>query len=262
MHVAAKPDVTNSRRESCRREFNRLMALPSAELRSTALDIAMSRRGDWSMVALALLAVKCRHEYVRWKYVDLAAYAAKELGFTFERQILIGFVDAGQKLLLRFGISTEVFNSIGPERAAVLVKIVIRNNVNEYVATALRSSPDKLRAIIDEHLRAQGKPAVPMHPVTHWMTDDEEKTLRLAEENAAPIAQNHRDGHLVEMISFHFLIDHLEQKSDLLELWCLKVEQLIHVKILAVDKDHKEWRARYDAAREAAGDAGIRSELP
>lgn len=241
--------------------FDALMKRPHAEVRRETKEQVVQYRDAWLELAQNLTRIQYCEDYKKWGYDTFEEYVEKELGITSREARYWKAIY--RKFVLELGINGDRLKGIHWCKLRVLVPVVNKKNVEDWlnkaekmyfsdVEDAVRSGKDPSDAPEVHVLKGRdGRPI--------YVTEEERKTIHKAIEVAHKISEggNDRDGSLLEMVCLDFLGDHPETRREALASMLHRIEQVWHVKLLAIDKEDPNWKALFERVRDVIREAQV-----
>lgn len=234
--------------------FEALMKRPHAEVRKETKERVVLYRDAWLELAQNLCRIQYCEDYKKWKYETFEEYVEKELGITSREARYWKAIY--KKFVLDLGVDGERLKGIHWCKLRVLVPVVTQKNVREW----LKKAESMYFSDLEEMVQSGREPSEA--PEAHvlkgrdgkpiYVTEEERKTIHKAIEVAYKVSEggNDRDGSLLEMICLDYLGDHPESRKEALASMLHRIEQVWHVKLVAIDKEDPNWKALFEKVRD------------
>lgn len=230
-----------------KRELEALMKKSPSEVREEIKKKVVFYREAWLELAKYLYRVQLCKDYEKWGFETFYDYVEHELQI-YEREAR-WWIQILKKFVLDLGVDEDVLRELPWSKLRYVASVANRKNVKQVLSVVKEKTQDE---VIDWAANAsKGKADMPEFETMKFsVTKDQKKTIVKAMEEAKKIAQNHSDGHILEMICMDFLADHPDNRKEAFFRMAAKLEQVFHVKLLVVDKDNPDWKKLFEQARD------------
>jgi hypothetical protein len=239
--------------------FEELKKRPHTEVRKETREKAVLYRDAWLELAQNLCRIQVCEDYKRWNYDTFEEYVEKELGIS-SREVRY-WRAIYRKLVIDLGIRGDRLDGFHWCKLRLIVPVVNRHNVEQWLNRAERMTFTQLEVAVEEARKGKDPDddGPTMDKLVVSVTSDEMSTILKAIEAAKKIAPtgNERDGHLLEMICLDFLGDHPDTHREALVSMIYRIEQVFHVKLLAIDKQDPQWQKLFEKARDVIREAHV-----
>ncbi len=231
--------------------FENCKKRPHAEVRKENKGKAVLYREVWLEMAQSLYRVQLCEDWKKWGFKSFEEYVEKELKLDARE---VRYWKAIYKtFILTLGMDGERLKGMHWSKLRYLVPVVNAKNVETWLARAEKLTQTQLEEAVGE-ARAGREPDddVKMDRFKCPVTEDEKRTIEAALEAAKKIAPtgNERLGHLLEMVCLDFMGDHPDTRKEAYASMIARIEQVWHIKLLAIDKEDPNWKNVFEKARD------------
>ena len=235
-----------------KKEMEDLMKVPPSEVREDAKKKATKYRDIWLDLGKVLYRIRAAKDYEDWGFETFEAYLNQELALEYRE--VVYWIQIIDKLVFKIGVDEERLKKLPWTKVRTVLPVVTtKKNAEEWLDKVEKKDRAELQHAVKNKIEGRPEEEGPvMETLTFTVTAEEKKTIQKAMELATKLSQGHSDrpGHLLEMVAFHYIGNQPSNRREAFAEMVGKLEQVFHVKLLAVDKENPKWKDMFEQARD------------
>ena len=242
-----------------KKDMEDLMKVPASDVREDAKKKAVKYRDIWLELGKVLYRVRMAKDYEDWGFETFEAYLNQELALEY-REVMY-WIQIIAKLVFKMGVDEDRLKKLPWSKVRTVLPVVTtKKNAEEWLDKVEKKDRAELQHAVRNKIEGRPEDEGPvLDTFSITVTGEQKKTILKAMEMATKLSQGNGDspGHLLEMVAFHYIGNQPSNRREAFAEMVGKLEQVFHVKLLAVDKENPKWKEMFEQARDVIRGAQV-----